>query len=116
MNRSTFGQLRTFKDTTGRYLFEAGSALVDGAPGTVVGRPMLMAPDMPNVAAGALPVLFGDFGRGYAVLDKTNGTGLQIARDPFTVADVSKVRFRARLRVGGGVIQPEAMVAIQVSA
>jgi HK97 family phage major capsid protein len=115
MNRTTFGQLRKFKTTTGEYLFAEGTGLVAGAPGTIVGRPVLMAPDMPDVAAGSIPVLLGDFSRGYAVLDKAGGGGLTVMRDPFTQALNGKVRFHTRLRVGGGTIQPEAMVGVQVS-
>ena len=70
---------------------------------------------MPDVAAGTIPVVFGDWRSGYAILDKVNG-GLSIMRDPFTQAVNGKTRFHARMRVGGGLIQPEAFVGIVISA
>ncbi len=69
---------------------------------------------MPDVAAGTLPIVFGDFRRGYGVLSRTGVGGVSILRDPFSLATAGQVRFHARLRVGGRVIQPEAMVLMQI--
>ena len=67
------------------------------------------ATDMPNVAGGTKPVLFGDFRRGYMIVDRVN---LSIMRDPFTQAASGNVRYLARRRVGGQVILPEALTTI----
>ena len=49
----------------------------------------------------AFPVMFGDFSRGYMIVDTTN---LAILRDPFSQASLSSVRYYARARVGGQVV------------
>lgn len=104
------------KDGNGNYLWTMSPGIVGGNPGLILGRPYVLAPDMPRVAAGALPILLGDFRSAYAVLDKGGGQGIVMMRDPYTQATQGKTRFHARLRVGGALIQPEAVVAMQVAA
>jgi HK97 family phage major capsid protein len=112
-NRSTLADIRKLKDTAGQYVFQAGMMLTAGVPNTILGYPYVEAPDMPDVAAAAKPVAFGDFGRGYLVLDRTS---LALLRDPFTQATTGNVRYVARRRVGGQVIQAEALVTQTISA
>ena len=68
---------------------------------------------MPNVGAGNFPVAFGDFRRGYMIVDRVS---LAVLRDPFTQATTGNIRYVARRRVGGQVILPEAIVKQKVSA
>jgi len=68
---------------------------------------------MPDVGAGTYPVLFGDFRRAYMIVDRV---ALAVTRDPFTQATSGNVRYIARRRVGGQVIQAEAVVKQKVSA
>jgi HK97 family phage major capsid protein len=68
---------------------------------------------MPDVAANAFPVLFGDFSRAYMIVDRV---ALAVQRDPFTQATSGNVRYVARRRVGGQVVQAEAIVKQKVSA
>ena len=70
-------------------------------------------PDMPDVAASAKPVAFGDFSRGYMIVDRV---GLAVLRDPFTQATSGNVRYYARKRVGGQVVLAEAIRTQTVSA
>ena len=80
---------------------------------TVLGHPYIQATDMPNVGAGNFPVAFGDFRRGYMIVDRVS---LAVLRDPFTQATTGNIRYVARRRVGGQVILPEAIVKQKVSA
>ena len=68
---------------------------------------------MPNVGAGTFPIAFGDFSRGYMIVDRI---AMAVLRDPFTQATSGNVRYIARRRVGGQVIQAEAVVKQKVSA
>lgn len=68
---------------------------------------------MPNVGAGNYPVAFGDFQRGYMIVDRV---ALAVLRDPFTQATTGNVRYIARRRVGGQVILAEAIVKQKISA
>ncbi|MFP3624231.1 phage major capsid protein, partial [Burkholderia sp. SIMBA_051] len=59
MNRTTQGKVRKLKDNTGNYLWQP--SLVAGQPATLAGYAITELPDMPDVAAGAAPIMFGDF-------------------------------------------------------
>jgi HK97 family phage major capsid protein len=112
-NRTTLAAIRKLKDTAGQYVFQAGMMLTAGVPNTILGYPYIEMPDMPDVAANAYPVMFGDFSRGYMVVDRVN---LSILRDPFTQASTGSVRYYCRSRVGGQVILAEALRKQKVSA
>lgn len=109
MNRRTLAEVRKWKDAQGRYLVIDPQ---DGAPSLLLGRPVVECPDMPDVAAGAYPILFGDL-TGYRVVDRV---GLSVLRDPYSLGSKSQVRFIARRRVGGDVTNPDRMVKVKVSA
>ena len=111
-NRSTLAAIRKLKDTAGQYVFQAGMSLQGGVPNTILGYPYVQATDMPDVGANAFPVLFGDFSRAYMIVDRV---ALAVSRDPFTQATSGNVRYVARRRVGGQVVQAEAIVKQKVS-
>ncbi len=110
MNRTTLGVLRTWKDLQGRYL--VADPISEGSPVTLLGRPIAEAVDMPDIEAGAVPVMFGDL-QGYRVIDRV---GLDILRDPFTQATNGLTRFHSRKRVGGLLTNPDRFVKIKVAA
>ena len=112
-NRGTLSAIRKLKDTAGQYVFQAGMSLQAGVPNTILGYPYVEATDMPDVGANTYPVLFGDFRRAYMIVDRV---ALAVTRDPFTQATSGNVRYIARRRVGGQVIQAEAVVKQKVSA
>ncbi len=112
-NRSTLASIRKLKDSAGQYVFQAGMMLTAGVPNTILGYPYLEAPDMPDVSAGTKPVVFGDFRRGYLIVDRV---ALSVLRDPFTQATSGNVRYYARRRVGGQVILAEALRKQNISA
>ena len=99
MNGTTLGAIRKLKDGQNNYLWQP--SFQAGQPETILGRPVIEAVDMPDVASGTYPVLFGDFA-GYRIYDRV---GLTLLRDPFTRATKGLVRFHARRRVGGAVAQ-----------
>lgn len=80
MNRNTLGAIRQFKDGQGRYLVL--DPLSQGAPVTLLGRPIVEAIDMDDIGASKSPILFGDL-QGYRIVDRV---GLSVLRDPFTLA------------------------------
>ena len=112
-NRSTLADIRKLKDTAGQYVFQAGMMLTAGVPNTILGYPYVEMPDMPDVASSAKPVAFGDFSRGYMIVDRV---ALSILRDPFTQATSGNVRYVARARVGGQVVLAEALRTQTISA
>jgi HK97 family phage major capsid protein len=102
MNRRTQSTIRKFKDSTGAYLWQPPASL--GQPATLMSFPVVEAEDMPDIAAGSLSVAFGDFGRGYLVVDRT---GIRVLRDPYSAKPY--VLFYTTKRVGGGVQDFEAI-------
>jgi len=96
MNRKTQAAVRKFKDSTGNYLWQPPASA--GAPATLLGFPLVEAEDMPNIANNAVSIAFGDFRRGYLVVDRA---GVRILRDPYSAKPY--VLFYTTKRVGGGV-------------
>ncbi|TDK49836.1 phage major capsid protein [Antarcticimicrobium luteum] len=96
MNSKTAGILRKMKDADGRFLWSDG--LAAGEPARLMGYPVLVAEDMPDVASDAFAVAFGDFRAGYTVAERPD---LRVLRDPFSAKP--HVLFYATKRVGGDV-------------
>jgi HK97 family phage major capsid protein len=96
MNRKTQAQVRKFKDSGGNYLWQPPA--VAGGKASLMTFQVVEAEDMPDVAANSLSIAFGDFGRGYLVVDRS---GVRVLRDPFTAKPY--VLFYTTKRVGGGV-------------
>ena len=88
-------------------------SLQAGVPNTILGQPYVEASDMPDIGAGAYPIVFGDFQRAYLIVDRV---ALAVLRDPFTQATSGNVRYIARRRVGGQVVQAEAIVKQKVAS
>ena len=96
MNSKTAGEIRKMKDGDGRFLWSDG--LAAGEPARLLGYPVLIAEDMPDVASNAMAVAFGDFAAGYTVAERPD---LRVLRDPFSAKP--HVLFYATKRVGGDV-------------
>ncbi|WP_265508635.1 phage major capsid protein [Paracoccus rhizosphaerae] len=111
MNRATMAAIRGATDNTDRMIW--GDSLANGQPATLLGRPIREMVDMPSLAAGSYPVAFGDFNVGYQIVDRI---GIQTLRDDFTGADNGIVKIRARRRVGGAPVMPEAIAVLRGAA
>jgi len=96
MNRKTQGLVRKLKDTAGNYLWQP-AATADGRA-TLMGFPLVEAEDMPDIAANSYSIAFGDFQRGYLIVDRK---GVNVLRDPYSAKPY--VLFYTTKRVGGGV-------------
>jgi HK97 family phage major capsid protein len=96
MNRKTQAAIRKLKDGDGNYLWQPPAA--PGQKAMLMGFPLVEAEDMPDIGNDATPVAFGDFGRGYLVVDRA---GVRVLRDPYSAKPY--VLFYTTKRVGGGV-------------
>jgi len=96
MNRATQAAIRKFKDADGNYLW-APPERADLAP-TLMNYPIAESEDMPNIASNSYSIAFGDFQRGYLVVDRA---GIRVLRDPYSAKPY--VLFYTTKRVGGGV-------------
>lgn len=109
MNRSSMHIARTIKDkATGRYLWNP--SLDIASPDTLIGVPVHETNDMPIVNKNALSVAIGDFKAGYKIVDRA---GVRVLRDPYTLKPF--VKFYTTKRVGGDVINFEAIKLLRIS-
>ena len=108
-NNLTIAKLRKLKDGDGNYLWQPSAQA--GQPATFHGYGLAEDENMPDVAANALPILFGDFKRGYLIIDRM---GVRVLRDPYTKKPY--VLFYTTKRIGGGVQNPECLRALKVAA
>lgn len=110
MNRTTTTAIRKLKDATNeQYLWQPG--LQAGEPDTLLGKPIVKGSDMPAVAASALAICYGDFRRGYKIVDRQ---AIRVLRDQFT--NKPFVQFYTTKRVGGDVPLHEALKIQKISA
>ena len=96
MNSKTAGAVRKMKDADGRFLWSDGLAAAE--PARLMGYPVLIAEDMPDIGVGALAIAFGDFRAGYTIAERPD---LRVLRDPFSAKP--HVLFYATKRVGGAI-------------
>ncbi|MDO9638807.1 MAG: phage major capsid protein [Pseudotabrizicola sp.] len=108
MNSKTAGAVRKMKDADGRFMWSDG--LQAGEPPRLMGYTVLICEDMPDVAANAYPVAFGDFASGYTVAERPD---LRILRDPFSAKP--HVLFYANKRVGGDITDYAAIKLLKVA-
>jgi len=108
MNSKTAGAVRKLKDADGRFLWSDG--LAAGEPARLMGYPVLVAEDMPDIASDAAAIAFGDFAAGYTVAERPD---LRILRDPFSAKP--HVLFYATKRVGGDVSDFAAIKLLKFS-
>src|SRR5690606_8893101 len=109
MNRSTQAEIRKMKDSDGNYVWQPSAR--PGEPPSLLGFPVAEAEDMPDIAADALAVAFGDFRRGYLIVDRL---GIRVLRDPYSAKPY--VLFYTTKRVGGGIQDFDAIKLLKFSA
>ncbi len=109
MNRKTQGAIRKLKDDGGNYLWQPAST-ADGRA-TLMGFDLVEAEAMPDIAANSLSIAFGDFKRGYLIVDRQ---GVNVLRDPYSAKPY--VLFYTTKRVGGGVQNYDAIKLLKFAA
>jgi len=109
MNRKTEAAVRKLKDGQGNYIWQPGTA--PGQPATLLGYPVSESEDMPDIAANSYSIAFGDFSRGYLIVDRV---GVRVLRDPYSAKPF--VLFYTTKRVGGGVQNFEAIKLMKFAA
>ena len=95
ISRATQAQIRKFKDAQGNYLWQP-AATADGNA-MLLNFPVVESEYMPDIGTDTFSIAFGDFKRGYLIVDRV---GTRILRDPFTAKPY--VLFYTTKRVGGG--------------
>lgn len=109
LNSVTLARIRKMKDSDGNFIWRPG--LSEAQPATLLGYPVIEAEDMPDIAANSMSIAFGNFQRGYIIAERST---TQILRDPFS--NKPFVHFYATKRVGGAVVNSEAIKLMKFAA
>jgi HK97 family phage major capsid protein len=109
MSKGTLAATRVLKTSGGDYIWQPSTQA--GNPSTLLGYQVIEAEDMPAIGADSLSIAFGNFGNGYMIVDRL---GLSVLRDPFS--NNPYITFHATRRVGGGVVDFDAIKFLKFSA
>jgi len=110
MNDTTLSVIRKFKDGDGNYIWRPG--LEAGSPDILLGKPIEIDDNMPDIGADAYPVAFGDFKKAYRIIDHVNG--IRVLRDPYT--SKGYVRFYTTKRLAAGISNYQAIKFMKIAA
>lgn len=102
MNRKTLSAVQNLKDGNGRFIWN--QSMHDPLHQTIFGVPVVISQHMPDIGTDNLAIALGDFKAGYKIVDRHD---IRLVRDPFT--DKPFVKFYAVKRVGGAVLNPDAI-------
>jgi HK97 family phage major capsid protein len=106
MSRNTQAQIRKFKDAQGNYLWQPAQAANTQA--TLLSFPVTENEYMPDIGTDVHGLAFGDFHRGYLIVDRV---GVRVLRDPYTAKPY--VLFYVTKRVGGGMQDFDAIKTLK---
>ncbi|MBI1385712.1 MAG: phage major capsid protein [Rhizobiales bacterium] len=109
MNRGVQGEIRKIKDADGNYIWQPAPR--PGEAPMLLNFPVAEAEEMPDIAADSFSIAFGDFSRGYLVVDRI---GIRVLRDPYSSKPY--VLFYTTKRVGGGVQDFNAIKLLRFAA
>ncbi len=111
MNRSMEATIRKMKDGDGRYLIGFGDLRDTPFGFSLFGTPISNLEDMPDLASDSYSIAYGNFRRGYYIIDRI---GFRVLRDPFT--NKPYVGFYITKRVGGDVRNFDAIKLMKFAA
>lgn len=109
MNRATVAATMKIRDANGRPIWHTN--MREGQPDTILGYPLTEAEDMPDIAANSYSIAFGDFRRGYIIVDRI---GTRVLRDPYSSKPY--VLFYTTKRVGGNIGHWDAIKLMKFGA
>jgi HK97 family phage major capsid protein len=106
MNASTAAVLRKWKDMDGAFIWQR--ALNAGQPDTLLGYPVHEAADMPDIGADSFPIAFGNWKRGYVLVNRPT----RVLRDPYSHKPY--VGFYTTRRMDGAIMDSQAIKLLKV--
>jgi HK97 family phage major capsid protein len=109
MSTLTCKAIRKLKGSDGQYIWDR--SLAAGQPSTLLGFSLEENEDMPELGVSNVPIAFGDWKRGYTIVDKM---GTRVLRDPYT--NKPYVHFYTTKRVGGMVADSNAIKLLKNAA
>lgn len=111
MNRDTFyNRILSIEGEDGQPLFNY-DLLRDGGQLMLLGDPIVLMEDVPDIAANSLSIVLADWGSFYMIIDRF---GIRVLRDPYTQNPL--VIFKTTKRSGGAVVNFEAAKILKTKA
>ena len=110
MKDTTVSAIRKLKDNNGAYLWQP--SVQANQPDKLLGYDLYTSPYVPEPAAGALPIAFGDF-HNYWIADRTGRTVQKLIE---LYAGNGQVGFIATERVDGKIILPEGIQLMKMGS
>lgn len=111
-NALTLAKLRQMKyAVSGEYIWSPDYSA--GGDNTILGRPYTISEDMPDVADNAFPIIYADFKKGYRIGLRVSMTFKRIIDS--ALDEVGAVRFSSRMRIGGRVVQANAVKKYKIT-
>ncbi|MEU0369101.1 phage major capsid protein [Streptomyces sp. NPDC006283] len=98
MNDQTAAAVRKLKTSEGVYVWQP--SLVVGQPDTILGKPVLIDPNVADIDVAAESILFGDFSQYYIRI----AGGIQFERSDDFAFGSDLVTFRAKMRADGALV------------
>lgn len=98
MNDQTAAAVRKIKTTEGNYIWQP--SLIVGQPDTIMGKPVLIDPNVADIAVAAESILFGDFSAYFVRL----AGGIAFERSDDFAFGADMITFRARMRADGALV------------
>lgn len=108
--KTLYEDLFTLKDGNDAYLINP-RLISEGGQLVILGKPIVLMNDIPEVAANSLSLVYGDFREGYTIVDRF---GIRVLRDPYTAKPY--IKFYTTKRVGGAVTNYEALKILKIKA
>lgn len=110
-NSDTFGAIELLVDGNGNYLLvDKDNDLTD--QDILLSRRVFESEAMPDIAASAYPLIFGNMA-GYYIVERS---GMTVARYQDSNTGINKVEYHFRRRVGGRVAKPWMLAVQKVAA
>jgi HK97 family phage major capsid protein len=107
MNRRTISEIQKIRDDNGRFIWQP--SMSDKLPATIFGIPVVCVNDIPTIHPKTDTIVIADFKSGYKIVDRKD---ISIMKDPYT--DKPFVKFYATKRVGGDVVNPNAIKILRM--
>ena len=118
MNSRTLGAISGLVDSNGRPLFLPGYGYIGETPGggtnwmngSILGRPLIISENMPDIAQTNVSMYFADFNKLYFLLTRVGPTVRVLDQPQYTTGNYV---FALRARFGGRVVQPYAGLGLK---
>jgi HK97 family phage major capsid protein len=109
-NTNTAIRIRQLQDANKRFLWAPTGNLLEGEQSLLLGYPVEIDENAPDLTSGNTPIWFGDFRQGYVIVDRE---GIKLTRDEVT--QKGRVVFDTYKRTGGGAADFNALKALKLS-